>query len=145
MTNLKLNLTRGSHPLMNSPEFSQRVSDCLGTVGWPFTSILSIGVLLNRIFRLANQPVSQLLSLSLMWDLAFSSDQWSLQTIVAGIIFSNRVPVSIQVSFAEHILTNSASYIGKLLERSSLAAVPSEPIRNALIIKEREVESSFET
>ena len=80
-----------------------------------------------------------------MWDLAFSSDQWSLQTIVAGIIFSNRVPVSIQVSFAEHILTNSASYIGKLLERSSLAAVPSEPIRNALIIKEREVESSFET
>jgi eukaryotic-like serine/threonine-protein kinase len=86
----------------------QRIADIRTNLGWNFECFKEIGDLVNRIYLLAKEPDIKLLCICEIWNIAYKDDRWAMQRNFMSIINNNRLPVEIQSSFADFIVSTKA-------------------------------------
>lgn len=82
---------------------TQRIKECIGTLGWPFREIDSFGELLKNIIIAVEINDVRLICFKQLWYLAFVSDQWAVQSTIKEILTKEYVTDSIQLPFALYI------------------------------------------
>ena len=87
-------------------QFSEKVYECIRSIGWPFSATSSFGTLLKNFVINVNDPEVRLVCLKLMWDLAFVSDQWSVQSDIKPLLNKKYISDDIEISLADHIQSN---------------------------------------
>ena len=95
-----------------------RIHDCLGTLGWPFSSTSSFGKLLKQLYLTVNDDESKLKCLEILWYLAYHSDQWDVQKDVKQIVNKHGIPKKLEIPFSEIVsrykLNSSLTYFDEL-------------------------------
>lgn len=98
--------------------FIDRIDDCLGTVGWPFSSTSVFGKLLKQLYLTVNDDEAKLKCLDKLWSLAYYSDQWDVQADVKQIVNKHGIPKNLEIPFSEIVskykLNTSLSYFDEL-------------------------------
>jgi len=83
--------------------FSIRIEDCLQTTRWPFSATGSFGTLLKNIIVAVNDAEVRLICFKKLWDLAFVSDQWDVQSSIKIVLSTKYIAKEIEISLADHI------------------------------------------
>lgn len=84
--------------------FSERLDECLNSVGWPFKAAGGFGTLLKKIVAAIPDEQVRLLCLKHLWRLAFEMDQWSVQRDVAEVFNDKYISAAIAPALAEFII-----------------------------------------
>ncbi len=84
--------------------FSERLDECLNSVGWPFKAAGGFGTLLKKIVVAIPDEQVRLLCLKHLWRLAFEMDQWSVQRDVAEVFNDKYISLAIAPTLAEFII-----------------------------------------
>jgi|SRR5690554_930322 len=86
--------------------FSEHVYECLGMIAWPFNATDSFGAFLKEVVLRVNDSEVRLISLKLMWHLAYVVDQWSVQSDIKPLLKKLYVSDDIEISLADFIQSN---------------------------------------
>ncbi len=78
----------------------ERLRECYGTTGWPFSSMNWFGSFLLQVFNAARTHDARLTCLEELWFLAYTVDQWAVQRLVHGLINNGNIPEDLAVDFA---------------------------------------------
>lgn len=84
-------------------QFSEKVHECIGSIGWPFSATSSFGTFLKNVVINVNDSEVRLACLKLMWYLAFISDQWSVQSELKPLLSKKYISDDIEISLADYI------------------------------------------
>jgi serine/threonine protein kinase len=85
-------------------KISERLHECWGTVGWPFSETKTIGsVLVSVAVTIPNSEI-RLICLQHLWYLAFVMDQWAVQDQIKSVFNSKIISTDIQGQLSEFIV-----------------------------------------
>lgn len=87
--------------------YSERLSECYGTVRWPFNAMSTFGVVLTKIIKNVDEVETRLICLKQLWTLAFSLDQWSVQDEIKNVFNTDYISSEIEIQISEHIIKSN--------------------------------------
>ncbi|MBA3927727.1 hypothetical protein HPK16_15425 [Listeria sp. W9-0585] len=114
-------------------EFKNKMEDCLGSVGWPFNKMESMGYFVHVIFNSAtdhSKKKIQLICMEILWELAADCDRWKIQDIVVSIIENNKLIENNDIQLA--LIIDASSKKFDKLQSISSEGIESVPLRNAI-------------
>jgi eukaryotic-like serine/threonine-protein kinase len=119
--------------------YSERLNECYKTVRWPFSSMGTFGSVLIKIIKTVHDDETKLICFKQLWNLAFESDQYSVQDKIKEVLNDKFITTAIETQFAEYIIQSETKL--KMTHFSSLI-LPN--IIKASIIKGNEIAAKKE-
>lgn len=110
--------------------FSEKLHECYGKTGWPFTSMNRFGSFFMFMYNNVTNPEEKLHCLKELWDIAIEHDQWGPQDDLNKLLRGNVHP-EIIIPFSEFLMGSSSRFAEKILTKGNLKNMD-QSIRNAI-------------
>jgi len=113
--------------------YSDRIDECFGTFGWPFSEMDTFGTVFTNIIKTVNDDETRLICLKKLWYLAFVVDQWNVQKKIKEVFNDSFISTSIETQLAEYIIET-----GTKVELTHFTGITVPKIVKSSIIKTNE-------